>query len=114
MHLKKSRIFIVVITFFMLASSMTVAQARNPSLGATCVVDGLTTVTSVPSETKSVRFVFKNVKNSTLTYTDFTSPFSWVTPNGSSYANPGGTKSVIISAINASGQVKSTKTFSCA
>ena len=115
MKLSSLRILTAVATFCMLFSSMSFAQARNPSLLATCVVDGLTTVTSVPNGTKSVTFVFKNVKNSTVgPYSDGATPFVWVTPIGSTYANPGATRSVTISTLDGSGQVKSTKNFSCA
>ena len=97
-------------------TSISTSWGAKAVLNATCsLTNAIANVTSVPNGTQKVAFGFINVKNSTLgPYTDTTAPYSWAVPNGGSYSNPGGTKSVVVVALNGSNSEIARKTVNCA
>lgn len=97
-------------------TSISTSWGAKAVLNATCsLTNAIVNVTSVPNGTQKVAFGFINVKNSTLgPYTDTTAPYSWAVPNGGSYSNPGGTKSVVVVALNGSNSEIARKTVNCA
>ena len=97
-------------------TSVSASWGAKAVLNATCsLTNAIVNVTSVPNGTQRVAFEFTNVKGSTVgRYTDTTAPYSWAVPTGSSYSNPGGTRSVLVVALNGSNTEIARKTVNCA